>query len=175
MKQYGPVEVFTHLNGQFAIAIWDQNKRRLLLGRDRMGIRPLYYHHKNQRFHFASEIKALLTDPRLPRRLSHQTLSDIFTCWTPVDPLTAFEEIYQVPPAHYAVFDANGLRLHRYWQLDFTESSEKRNLESWAEEMQALLLDAARIRLRADVPVGAYLSGGIDSTFISTLVTKELQ
>ncbi len=170
-EAYG-VEVFTHLNGQFSIAIWDQNKRRLLLGRDRMGIRPLYYHHQGQRLHFASEIKALLTDPRLPRRLSHQTLSDIFTCWTPVDPLTAFEKIYQLPPAHYAVFDTNGLHLHRYWQLDFAESSEKRNLESWTEEMQALLLDAARIRLRADVPVGAYLSGGIDSTFISTLVQK---
>jgi asparagine synthase (glutamine-hydrolysing) len=170
-EEHGP-DVFTHLNGQFAIGIWDHTKRSLLLGRDRMGIRPLYYHHSGQRLHFASEIKALLTDPRIPRQLNHQTLTDVFTCWTPVDPLTAFDGIYQLPPAHYAIFDADGLRIQRYWQLDFTESEEERSPDSWAEEMQALLLDAARIRLRADVPVGAYLSGGIDSTYISTLVKK---
>ena len=106
----------------------------------------------------------------MPRRLCHQTLSDIFTCWTPVDPLTAFEDVFQLPPGHYAVFDKNGLHLQRYWQLKFTETDNSRSIESWAEEIQALLLDSARIRLRADVPVGAYLSGGIDSTYISTLV-----
>ncbi len=170
-EEYGP-NLFAHLNGQFAIAIYDHNKHSLLLGRDRMGIRPLYYYHHRQRLHFASEIKALLTDPRLPRRLNHQTLSDIMTCWTPVDPLTAFDEVNQLPPAHFAVFDANGLRLQRYWQLNFSGSAVDRSPESWTEEMRALLLDAARIRLRADVPVGAYLSGGIDSTYISTLVKK---
>ena len=163
-------DLFRHLNGQFAIAIWDQRRRSLLLGRDRMGIRPLFYHHTGNRLHFASEIKALLTDPRIPRRLSRQTLADVFTGWTPVDPLTAFEQIYQLPPGHFAVFDNNGLKLERYWQLDFSEAHQNRTEAQWAEEMAALLLDAARIRLRADVPVGAYLSGGIDSTYISTLV-----
>ena len=167
------LRVFDHLNGQFAIAIWDQNKRCLLIGRDRMGIRPLFYHHAAGRLHFASEIKALLTDRRIPRRLNRQTLSDVFTCWSPVDPLTAFDEIQQLPPGHLAVFNTDGLRIERYWQLDFSESREPlRDQEAWAEEMQALLLDAARIRLRADVPVGAYLSGGIDSTYISTLVKR---
>jgi asparagine synthase (glutamine-hydrolysing) len=165
--------VFEHLNGQFAIAIWDQSKKQLLLGRDRMGIRPLFYHQSGSRLHFASEIKALLTDARLPRSLNRQTLADVFTCWTPVDPLTAFEGIYQLPPGHLAIFDSNGLKIERYWQLDFTEDLQgERSSGQWAEEMQALLLDAARIRLRADVPVGAYLSGGIDSTYISTLVKK---
>jgi asparagine synthase (glutamine-hydrolysing) len=165
--------VFEHLNGQFAIAIWDQNRHALLLGRDRMGIRPLYYHEAPGRLHFASEIKALLTDPRLPRRLNRQTLSDVFTCWSPVEPLTAFDEVYQLPPGHLAVFNADGLRIQRYWQLDFTETGDPSGTQdSWMEEMRALLLDAARIRLRADVPVGAYLSGGIDSTYISTLVKR---
>ena len=170
-EEFGP-DLFSHLNGQFAIAIWDQTRRRLLLGRDRMGIRPLFYHHQGHRFHFASEIKALLTDQRIPRRLNRQTLADVFTCWSPVDPCTAFDGIFQIPPAHWAIFDNDGLRIQRYWQLDFTESDEIRTKESWAEELQALLLDSARIRLRADVPVGAYLSGGIDSTYISTLVKK---
>ncbi|MGD9366098.1 MAG: asparagine synthase (glutamine-hydrolyzing) [Desulfobacteraceae bacterium] len=163
--------VFAHLNGQFAIAIWDQSKRALILGRDRMGIRPLFYHQNGKRFHFASEIKALFTDQRIPRRLNRQTMADVFTCWTPVDPLTAFEGIYQLPPGHRAVFTAQGLQIERYWQLDFSEDrADERPTESWIEEMQGLLVDAARIRLRADVPVGAYLSGGIDSTYISTLV-----
>lgn len=165
--------VFEHLNGQFAICIWDQTKRTLLLGRDRLGIRPLFYHHAGGKLHFASEIKALLTDTHLPRRLNRQTLSDVFTCWAPVDPLTAFDEIYQLPPGHLAVFNADGLHVERYWQLDFaTADDPERTQASWAEEMQALLLDAARIRLRADVPVGAYLSGGLDSTYISTLVKR---
>ena len=163
--------LFDHLNGQFAIALWDQRKRVLLLGRDRMGIRPLFYHQHNGRLLFASEIKALLADDRTPRRLNPQTLSDVFTCWTPVDPFTAFEEIYQLPPGHYARFDVNGLDIRRYWQLTFDDADpDERSKDEWAEEMKALLLDAARIRLRADVPVGAYLSGGIDSTYISTLV-----
>lgn len=164
-------DLFEHLNGQFAIAIWDNVKKELVLGRDRMGIRPLFYYQEGKRLHFASEIKALLTDQRLPRQLSRQTLADVFTCWTPMDPLTAFEGIFQLPPGHRAVFSKNGLRIERYWQLDFgQEVQDERSAESWAEELQALLLDAARIRLRADVPVGAYLSGGIDSTYISTLV-----
>ncbi len=170
-EEHGP-DVFKHLNGQFAIAIWDQQRQSLLLGRDRMGIRPLFYHQKGARLHFASEIKALLTDTRVPRRLNSQTLADVFTCWTPVDPMTAFDGIQQLPPGHLARLDRNGLKIERYWQLDFTETDEIRTPVSWAEEMQALLVDAARIRLRADVPVGAYLSGGIDSTYISTLVKR---
>ncbi|RJQ81658.1 MAG: asparagine synthase (glutamine-hydrolyzing) [Desulfobacteraceae bacterium] len=169
-EEYGP-DLFSHLNGQFAIGLWDQRKNRLLLGRDRIGIRPLFYHLGNGRLHFASEIKALFTDARVPRRINAQTLSDVFTCWTPVDPLTAFEGVHQLPPGHWAVFDAEGMHIRRYWQLVFEESDpDQRSYEAWSEEMKSLILDAARIRLRADVPVGAYLSGGIDSTYISTLV-----
>ncbi len=164
--------LFTHLNGQFALAVWDQSKQELLLGRDRMGIRPLFYHLDGPVLHFASEIKALFTDRRIPRRLDAQTLADVFTCWTPVDPLTAFEGIRQLPPAHFAVFNRHGLHCARYWQLDFTPDLTDRSETERTEELNSLLLDAARIRLRADVPVGAYLSGGIDSTFISTMVKR---
>ncbi len=169
-EEHGP-ELFHHLNGQFAIAIWDQRRNQLLLGRDRVGIRPLFYHLAEGRLHFASEIKALFSDERIPRRLNTRTLSDVFTCWTPVDPLTAFDGVYQLPPGHLAVFDTGGLHIRRFWQLAFHEAEpDARSVEEWEEQMAALLLDASRIRLRADVPVGAYLSGGIDSTYLSTLV-----
>ncbi|MBT8341802.1 MAG: asparagine synthase (glutamine-hydrolyzing) [Desulfatitalea sp.] len=169
-EEYG-AGMFSRLNGQFAIALWDVRKRCLLLGRDRIGIRPFFYHQKGSRLTFASEIKALFTDPQVPRQLDPQTLSDVFTCWTPVDPLTAFKGVAQLPPGHYAVWNNSGMHIERYWQLNFDEADAgQRPFDAWAEEIQALILDAARIRLRADVPVGAYLSGGIDSTYISTLV-----
>jgi asparagine synthase (glutamine-hydrolysing) len=169
--------LFRHLNGQFAFAIWDDRRQRLLLGRDRMGIRPLFYRQTGGRLLFASEVKALFADPAVPRRLDAQTISDVFSCWTPVGERTAFEGIYSLPPGNYAVFDEQGLTIHPYWQLQFPDAAEsaecvERPFESWLEELNHLLLDATRIRLRADVPVGAYLSGGLDSTLTSALVKK---
>ena len=143
-----------------------------------MGIRPLFYYQNNGRFVFGSEIKALFADESIPRNLDTQTLSDIFTCWAPLDSKTPFEGISQIPPGHYARFSENGgLEVYPYWELSFqpqrnnTDHSE-RSLPEWTEEISSLLYDAARIRLRADVPVGAYLSGGIDSTYTSALVKK---
>jgi len=172
-EEHGP-EMFKDLNGQFAFALWDQKKEALLLGRDRMGIRPLFYYQNNGRLVFGSEVKALFADPTIPRKLDSQTLSDIFTCWTPVGSSTPFEGIYQVPPGHYVRFSKNGFSTHRYWKLSFNSQSDEypseRPLLEWTEELNHLLRDAARIRLRADVPVGAYLSGGLDSTYTSALV-----
>ena len=169
-------EMFNDLNGQFAFALWDQNKESLLLGRDRMGIRPLFYYQNNGRLVFGSEVKALFADPTISRRLDSQTLSDIFTCWTPVGSYTPFEGISQVPPGHYARFSKKGFSTHRYWKLSFNSQSDEyqkdRPLLEWTEELNYLLRDAAKIRLRADVPVGAYLSGGLDSTYTSALVKR---
>jgi len=166
-------DLFQLLNGQFAIAIWDAKAQSLLLGRDRVGIRPLFYHHKNGRLAFASEIKALFADPTIKRQLDPQSLSDVFTCWAPLGERTSFKDIFQLLPGHYATFTRMGMKTQPYWQPDFTpENDQPRNLSDWAEELNALLLDASRIRLRADVPVGAYLSGGIDSTYISALVKQ---
>ena len=169
--------LFRHLNGQFAFAIWDDRRQRLLLARDRMGIRPLFYRETAGRIVFGSEIKALLADPTIPRRLDAQTISDLFSCWTPVGERTAFEGIYALPPGNYAVFDEQGLTIRPYWRLQFPDAAEsdryaERPFESWLEELNHLLYDATRIRLRADVPVGAYLSGGLDSTFTSALVKR---
>jgi asparagine synthase (glutamine-hydrolysing) len=171
-EEYG-TEFFKELNGQFAFALWDRRNERLLLGRDRLGIRPLFYYRNGGRLVFGSEIKTLFADPNIARALDLQTLSDIFTCWAPLADLTPFKEIYQLLPGHYAVFSRTGLSTHKYWQLSFNKSGAgNRSLDDWAEELSHLLYDAIKIRLRADVPVGAYLSGGLDSTYITSLVKR---
>lgn len=171
-EEYG-ADFLKYLNGQFAFAVWDRSKGKLLLGRDRLGIRPLFYYNNGCRLVFGSEIKTLFADSNIPRSLDTQTLSDIFTCWAPLGHLTAFKGIYQLLPGHYAIFDHKGLSTHAYWHLSFTSSNNgSRSLENWAEELGELLEDATRIRLRADVPVGAYFSGGLDSTYITSLVKR---
>lgn len=172
-EAHGP-DMLSCLNGQFSFALWDQRNETLFMARDRVGIRPLFYFRKNGRLVFGSEIKALMADPEVPRRISPTSLADIFTCWAPLGELTAFEEIYQIPPGHYAVFNRKDLQIRPYWRLTcHAEAAEDRSIEEWAEELNTLLQDAARLRLRADVPVGAYLSGGLDSTFISALVKRK--
>lgn len=166
--------MFSRLNGQFALAIWDDRKRQLLLGRDPVGIHPLFYTLQGRRLVLASEIKAFFADPSIPRRIDPQTLSDIFICWTPMADATAFETIRQLCPGHYAIFDENGFSTHRYWDIPMDGPPQwTRSLESWEEAFGALMTDATRIRLRADVPVGAYLSGGIDSTYTSGLIKRQ--
>ncbi|MBE9580865.1 MAG: asparagine synthase (glutamine-hydrolyzing) [Proteobacteria bacterium] len=171
-EDYGP-EFLHHLNGQFGLALWDLGQKRLLLARDRLGIRPVFYFEKNGRLVFGSEIKSLFADSRIPRALDSQALSDIFTCWAPFGTLTAFEGVRQLLPGHYALFSSSGMNIRPYWQPSFSASHSRiRSLAEWTEELSELLCDAARIRLRADVPVGAYLSGGLDSTYISSLVKR---
>lgn len=169
-EEKGP-EMLNDLNGQFAVAIWDRRKETLFLGRDRMGIRPLFYTQSGNRFIFASEIKAIFADPTIQRTLDPMTLSDVFTCWTPTDNRTAFGNIRQLMPGHYAILDKKDIKINRYWQLSFSQYDRNdKPLQERVEELKGLLHEACRIRLRADVPVGAYLSGGLDSTYISSLV-----
>ena len=166
-------DMFSLLNGQFALAIWDENEDSLILGRDRVGIRPLFYYRHNGRMAFASEIKALFADVDIERSINPQSLSDVFTCWAPLGELTPFTNIFQLLPGHYARVDSQGMHIQPYWAPDFSdEDNRERPLTDWVDELRDLLLDASRIRLRADVPVGAYLSGGIDSTYVSSLVKQ---
>jgi len=167
------IKMFHNLNGQFAIALWDVKDETLILARDRVGIRPLFYYHDKGRIIFGSETKALFADKKISREIDTQSLSDIFTCWTTIGPTTPFKNVYQIPPGHYAKVKKSGIEMKSYWGLDFKDREEKeRSLSEWTEELTDLLYDAIRIRLRADVPVGAYLSGGIDSTLISAIVKK---
>ena len=163
-----------HLNGQFAIALWDRQKRRLVLARDRVGIRPLFYTLAQGRFCFASEVKALLALPGVAARISAKALAEIFTFWAVQPPATVFEGIWSLPPGCLmTVVAGEGTRtVRRYWDGTFPEEgyADSRSTDDYAEELRALLEDAVRIQLRADVPVGAYLSGGLDSAIVASVI-----
>ncbi len=172
-KAYG-AEGLKKLNGQFAFAIWNSVKKELFLARDRVGIRPIYYTRTGASFVFASEIKALLQFPGVEAKLSHQSLCQIFTLWTTLSPSTAFENIYEVPPGHYMIVNGQDQLVRPFWQLTFPENGMEtgKTLDENIEEFDALFKDAVRIRLRADVPVGAYLSGGIDSSVTTATINE---
>ena len=159
------------LNGQFAIAIWDTNERSLFLARDRLGIRPLFYTMVDGRLVFGSEIKALLAHPGARAEIDTASLDQVFTYWSPLSPGTAFRDVVQVPPAHYLLASEGKFTTHSYWELDFALAADtSKTGEGYLDEFEDLLIDATRIRLRADVPVGAYLSGGLDSSVTSAIV-----
>ena len=162
-----------HLNGQFAIALWDARRQRLVLARDRVGIRPLYYTRLGGRLVFASEVKALFALREVPRRLDAAGLASVFSLWSVLPPRTVFEGIETLPPAHVMTVDAQGTsRITRYWDWPFGMSTPAWTDERWADELHALVVDAVRLQLRADVPVGAYLSGGLDSSIITTVIRR---
>lgn len=174
-EEWGP-GCFSRFNGQWAIALWDTRARRLILSRDRLGVRPLYYTRTADRFLFASEVKALFADPAVTRELDPSGLDQILTYWSTVAPTTAFRGVQQLPPGHYAVLDATGgWHSQPYWAADFpargTEPSQ--DVEENTEELRRRIVEAARLRfLRSDVPVGAYLSGGIDSSITAAVVAR---
>jgi asparagine synthase (glutamine-hydrolysing) len=160
-------------NGQFALVVYDKKLGSLFIARDRLGIRPFYYCDHGGRFYFASEIKALFAaDPAIPRALNQAVVQDVFTFWSPVGEETAFRGVFQLEAGCCATLRSGApLRVRPYWQLPFGEPVRSFSSEAaCAEELRHLLIDAVRLRLRADVPVGAYLSGGLDSAAITTLV-----
>ena len=164
-------ECVHRLNGQWAFAIWDAKRQRLFLSRDRMGVRPLFYTQAAGRFLFASEIKALLACPGVNAEIDLVALDQIFTFWVTLPPRTAFKNIWQLPPGHSLVWENGRLRISQYWRLQYPalEEMSRARPQERAEELLALLQDATRLRLRSDVPVGTYLSGGLDSSFVTAL------
>lgn len=163
-----------HLNGQFAIALYDARKQSLLLVRDRLGIRPLFYTIHNGRILFGSEIKAIFSaSSEIPRRLNPSVHSEIFTFWSPLGTKTIFHQVEQVEAGHLLEVKTSGVgESKQYWDVSFEPSSstDQPSAGQLQEELKALLIDAVRLRLRADVPVGAYMSGGLDSATITSLV-----
>jgi asparagine synthase (glutamine-hydrolysing) len=172
-REYGE-DCVQHFNGQWAFAIWDAEGRKLFLSRDRFGVRPLFYTQTADMFLFGSEIKALLTCPDVPAEMDLQGLDEIFTCWVTLPPRTAFKNIFQVPPGCSLVLEDSDICVRQYWSVSYPDAAECSDTkeEPLAEELFHLLEDATRIRLRSDVPVGAYLSGGIDSTVTTALMKK---
>jgi len=164
-----------YLNGQWAFAIWDDQRRRLFLSRDRLGVRPLFYTQVNKAFIFGSEIKAIFAHPGVTREIDVHGLDEVFTYWCTIPPTTLFRNIHELPPGHSITVDAGGIVVRPYWDNQFERESgvvAPSREQGYAEELLQLLIDATQIRLRSDVPVGAYLSGGLDSTVTTALVKK---
>ena len=160
------------LNGQWAFAIWDVNRRRLFLSRDRIGVRPLFYTVSGSRsFVFGSEIKALFQNPEVSRELDLKALDQFFTFWTALTPRTFFSNVSELPPGHSLTVADGAVRQWCYWRPEYG-AGELLTDQQYADRLLELLIDATRIRLRADVPVGAYLSGGLDSTATTALVKR---
>lgn len=167
--RYG-TDCLRFMNGDFAFALWDVQLKRMFIARDRLGVRPLFYTHADGVLYFASEIKALLRMPSVQAELDPVALDQIFTLWAPVAPRTAFRNIYELEPAHMMICDENGMKMQRYWTLDYPDRDDAaviHDADAAAEELEALLQDATNLRIQADVPVGTYLSGGLDSSLIA--------
>ena len=163
------------LNGDFAFAIWDTRRRQLMLARDRMGVRPLFYARHGAATYFASEVKALLQVPGMEAALDPIALDQIFTLWFPLTPRTIFKNVMELPPAHMLLARDGQVSVRPYWRLSFPDASEAKSdcdEDAITEEVRALLVDATRIRLRSDVPVGAYLSGGLNSSLVAAMAAR---
>lgn len=159
-----------HLEGMFAFAVWDRPRRRLLLARDRLGIKPLYYAPMGQGLVFASELKALLRHPDLSRDVDLCALDDYLTLEYVPAPKTIYRAVRKLPPAHRLIADARGVRVERYWQARFTPKTEVTDERALAERLLELLGRAVRSHLVSDVPIGLLLSGGLDSSAVAALL-----
>ncbi|MFM2093732.1 MAG: Asparagine synthetase 1 [Planctomycetota bacterium] len=166
------VECFGHLNGMFAIAIWDSRKRRLVLARDRLGEKPLVYFSEPGRLSFASELKSLLELPGVARDVDPNAIDAYLTYQYVPHPQTIFRGIRKLPPGHCAIWESGRLEVRRYWSPDFNLESRIPR-EKAVITLRELLRDAVKIRMQSDVPLGAFLSGGIDSSLVVALMQQQ--
>jgi asparagine synthase (glutamine-hydrolysing) len=164
---------FAELRGMFAIALWDGRRKRLLLARDRLGKKPLYYSWDGRRLVFASEIKALWKAGGLSREMDMEAFSDYFSYQYVPAPKTIYRSVRKLRPAHYLVVDRSGLREVPYWDLEFHPAQEHSE-RAWCETFLDAYRTAVKSRLVSDVPLGAFLSGGVDSSSVVALM-NELQ
>lgn len=164
------------LNGMFAFAIWDSNKKILFLARDRLGVKPLFYYLKNNEFIFASEIKSILENPTVKKEIKLQSLNYFLSLAYIPSPNTIFNNLYQLPPGHTLVYSGKAIFIEKYWDLQFTPKNYPE--EYFLKTMDSILNDAVKRRMISDVPLGVFLSGGLDSSLIASLMksyTKDLK
>ncbi|WP_286883323.1 asparagine synthase (glutamine-hydrolyzing) [Aneurinibacillus sp. UBA3580] len=168
--QKGPA-CLSLLNGMFAFAVWDKEKRELFLARDRLGIKPLYYYADKHKFVFGSEIKAIIADRTIKREPNYQAILDYLSFMYIPDEKTFFKDIYKLMPGHYAVIgETKELQINQYWDVAF-EYADKSEAQ-FIDELRSIIDDAVRIHLRSDVPLGCHLSGGLDSSSVTCLASK---
>ena len=160
------------LNGQWAFGIWNSRSRTLVLSRDRLGVRPLYYTVCGSQLLFASEIKALFAHPDVSREIDPIGLDHVFTFWTTIAPRTIFSNIHELPPGHTLTWRDSRITIEQHWRPAF-EHSACGDEREYRDSLSDLLTGATRLRLRSDVPVGAFLSGGLDSSLIAALAQRE--
>jgi len=170
--EYG-VNCFIKLRGMFAIAIWDSKEQKLYLARDQFGIKPLHYYVDNQVLVFGSEIKSILLHPNVKKILNHQALSQYFSIafGAVPAPLTMFKDIYKLKPAHYAILDKHKLHISSYWQTNTIDINQITEQEAIAQGT-SLIEKSVQEQLVSDVPLGTFLSGGVDSSLISAIAQK---
>jgi asparagine synthase (glutamine-hydrolysing) len=170
-EEYGPSCV-EELNGMFAFGLWDQRHQRLVLARDRIGQKPLYYAQDGHRFLFGSEIKAILAASNNQREIDYESLHHYLSLRFIPPPKTFFRNIYKLPPAHILIFQDNEIRISQYWQFSFNHKLET-NETDLLEGLRHKLGETIRSHLVSDVPVGAFLSGGLDSSMIVAMLAKD--
>lgn len=159
------------LQGMFAIALWDQSRRRLLLARDRLGIKPLYYVTGSAGLLFGSELKALIAAKRYSFSIDNAAVEAYFALGYVPNPLTIYKEAKKLPPAHVLVHENGTSRINRYWSLSFTPKCKKLEAE-WREQFISLFQDTVKLHLMSDVPLGAFLSGGVDSSYVVAIMAR---
>lgn len=165
-----------YLRGMFGFALWDARRRRLLLARDRLGIKPLHYSLETYGLYFGSELKSILASGRIEREVDILAMEDLIKVgWVSI-PKTLFRRIRQLRPGHYLLYQDGDLSIHKYWDLHFPTPgefiSQQRSKEEWAESFREKLEETVRIHLLSDVPVGAWLSAGIDSSAVTGLMSR---
>ncbi len=183
-EEYGP-ECLKHFRGMFSLAVWDSNQQTLFLARDRIGQKPLFYRHETDRLLFASELKAILEVPGVPRELDPAALDLFLTYQYVPHPSCILKGYNKLPPGHYALWKDGRLDVRRYWEPPYRGDFDVEDLadpaltdsaswtsDEWRKKLRETLTEAVRLRMRSDVPVGTFLSGGIDSTIITGLMQQ---
>jgi asparagine synthase (glutamine-hydrolysing) len=170
------------LRGMFAFAIWDSRERRLFLARDRVGKKPLHYALAGRTLVFGSEIKSLLQHPGVKREVNLRAISDYLSFGYVPDPATAFDGVYKLPPGHTLTFKDGVINTRRYWDFDYSGDLGGRDLrepeareEDYVERLRELIAESVRVRLESEVPLGAFLSGGIDSSVVVAMMAREMK
>ena len=172
-EQYG-IDCLKYLRGMFSFAIWDNNKRQLFCARDRFGIKPFYYYYDQEKFVFGSEIKAILKSEGIDKSLSYDALDSYFAFGYIGNDLSIYKNISKLNPGHYLILSLNNtpkVDIKRYWDISF-EPDYSKTEEQWCEEIEASFSEAIKLHMIADVPLGAFLSGGIDSSSVVAMMAK---
>ncbi len=168
-EEYGPACV-ERFNGMFAFAVWDRKRRELVLARDRLGVKPLYYYAQDEKLVFASEIKAIVQVPEVKREINPEALYHYVGYEFVPAPATMFRKVHKLPPGHYLRYKDGKAEVVRYWDVEFHRQAHSR--EYYEETMRDMLTESVRKRLVSDVPLGVFLSGGLDSSAVVALMNR---